>query len=217
MPAARPAVDAAKTWVLGKPDLIVQVAGDLRAGVGPDRWGDIGLVPTGLTEDRYVSSVEVREVNDIPRNEGTKTVGGRYVFHHMTYGARCPSGAEARARWPIHEIGRNADQSSRPRPGACWRPTRSLDLNASHIHANGHDTKAHLEFGFKFFPKGYQPLYKPLAPAPRQRQRPRRQAEPGRPGDPRLRDAAPSTPRSSRSSRTCTRPACACASKPSGA
>ena len=32
----------------------------------PDKWGSLGMVPTGLTEDRYVSSVEVREVNDIP-------------------------------------------------------------------------------------------------------------------------------------------------------
>ena len=35
-----------------------------------------------------------------------------------------------------------------------------LHLNASHVHANGHDTRAHLEFGFTFFPKGYQPMYK---------------------------------------------------------
>ena len=41
--------------------------------VGPDRWGDIGLVPTGLTEDRYVSAVEVREVNDIPRGRRAPT------------------------------------------------------------------------------------------------------------------------------------------------
>ena len=37
--------------------------------IGPDKWGDFGLVPTGLTEDRYVSAVEVREVNDIPHGE----------------------------------------------------------------------------------------------------------------------------------------------------
>ena len=42
--------------------------------------------PTGLTEDRYVSAVEVREVNDIPADAARRsTVGGRYVFHHMTY------------------------------------------------------------------------------------------------------------------------------------
>jgi len=36
-----------------------------------------------------------------------------------------------------------------------------LQLSAGHVHPNGRVTKAHLEFAFKFFPKGYQPLYKP--------------------------------------------------------
>ena len=31
----------------------------------PDWWGEIAPTPTGLTEDRYVSAVEVREVNDV--------------------------------------------------------------------------------------------------------------------------------------------------------
>ena len=73
-------------------------------------------MPTGLTEDRYVSAVEVREVNDIPHERAaTNTVGGRYVFHHMTYqsvveGERASSGAnEGGSSWPIHEVGRNAD------------------------------------------------------------------------------------------------------------
>ena len=41
------------------------------------------------TEDRYVSAVEVREVNDIPKDgTGRDTVGGRYVFHHMIWSTR---------------------------------------------------------------------------------------------------------------------------------
>ncbi len=72
-------------WTLGEPDLIVRGPDITMPAVGPDRWGDIGLVPTGLTEDRYVASVEVREVNDIPADVEATTVGGRYIFHHMTY------------------------------------------------------------------------------------------------------------------------------------
>ncbi len=53
--------------------------------VGPDRWGNIGLVPTGLLEDRYVMAVQVREVNDIPADAASSTVGGRWMWHHMTY------------------------------------------------------------------------------------------------------------------------------------
>jgi hypothetical protein len=50
-----------------------------RPPVAPDWWGDIGIVPTGLTEDRYVKSIEVREINDIPADLGASTVGGKYI------------------------------------------------------------------------------------------------------------------------------------------
>ena len=91
--------------------------------VAPDKWGSIGSVPTGLTEDRWVKSVEVREVNDIPRDEGTKTVGGRYVFHHMTYREL---GA---GRSPAAPAGRFTRSAATPtcsprRPAGCWPPTR---------------------------------------------------------------------------------------------
>jgi hypothetical protein len=157
-------------WVLGEPDLIVKSPEISVPAVGPDKWGSIGTAPTGLTEDRYVSSVEVREINDIPRGS-TKTVGGRYVFHHMTYsssaaGARGASadeqggGGGGGTSWPIHEVGRNADVFP-PEAGRLLAANSVLNLSASHVHSNGHDTKAHLEFGFKFFPRGYKPLYRP--------------------------------------------------------
>jgi hypothetical protein len=160
MPPAKAAATGEDGWLLGKPDLIVKSPEIFVPAVAADSWGSIGTAPTGLVEDRWVKSVEVREVNDIPRNEGTKTVGGRYVFHHMTYQSSVPGQQGTSTSWPIHEIGRNPDQF----PDAAGRLLAAgsvLDLNASHVHANGHDTKAHLEFGFRFFPEGYQPMYKP--------------------------------------------------------
>jgi mono/diheme cytochrome c family protein len=160
MPAAAKGVTVgADGWVLGTPDLVVKSPEVFVPAVAPDKWGSIGLVPTGITEDRYVSSVEVREINDIPRGEGTKTVGGRFVFHHMTYQSLVPGQREGGTSWPIHEIGRNADQFPES-AGRLLAANSVLDLNASHIHANGHDTHAHLEFGFKFFPHGYKPKYR---------------------------------------------------------
>jgi hypothetical protein len=67
-------------WALGEPDLVLRSTDVTMPAVGPDRWGDIGFVPTGLTEDRYVKSVEVREVNDIPTDVEVTTVGGRYIM-----------------------------------------------------------------------------------------------------------------------------------------
>ena len=48
------------------------------------------VVPTGLAEDRYVTALEVKEVNDVDTKNGTgrATVGGRYVFHHMIWATR---------------------------------------------------------------------------------------------------------------------------------
>src|SRR5262245_38637727 len=150
-------------WTIGEPDLVLRSRDVTVPPSGPDWWGDIGLVPTGLTEDRYVSAVEVREVNDIPRGGTTNTVGGRYVFHHMTYssviqGERA-STEEGSSSWPIHEVGRNADIFP-AEAGRLLQANSALSLAAGHIHANGRETNAHLEFAFRFFPKGYKPLYK---------------------------------------------------------
>jgi hypothetical protein len=162
-PADMPPPRAASTgtgWTIGQPDLVLTSKEVTVPATGPDWWGDVGLVPTGLTEDRYVSAVEVREVNDIPRSGGTSTVGGRYVFHHMTYTSEVASGeTEKETSWPIHEVGRNADVFP-VEAGRLLAAGSALALTAGHIHSNGRETKAKLEFGFKFFPKDYQPKFK---------------------------------------------------------
>ena len=150
-------------WKVGEPDLILRSKDVTRPAIGPDWWGDIGLVPTGLTEDRYVKSIEVREINDIPTDAGTNTVGGRYMWHHMTYysGVLSEDGREIvgdRTSWPIHEVGRNADVFP-DKAGRLMQANSALHLDAAHLHSNGRDSTGHLEFGIRFFPVGYQPEY----------------------------------------------------------
>jgi mono/diheme cytochrome c family protein len=142
----------ANKWQIGEPDLILTSKQITVPAVAPDWWGDVGTIPTGLTEDRYVAAVEVREVNDIPRTGQTTTVGGRYVWHHQTYssivpGERGGAGDEGGTSWPIHEVGRNPDIFP-PESGRLLAANSSLSLSAAHIHANGRETKAHLEFAF---------------------------------------------------------------------
>ena len=165
-----PPRDFAETglWTIGKPDLILRSRDMTIPAVGPDRWGDIGIVPTGLTEDRYVQAVEVREVNDIPTEAASSTVGGRYMWHHMTYssGVLSEDGMEVlgpRTNWPIHEVGRNADVFPE-RAGRLLPANSALHLRASHLHSNGRESTGHLEFGFKFFPEGYMPAYTSTGP-----------------------------------------------------
>jgi hypothetical protein len=165
-PADAPAplkFDDSDKWTIGEPDLVLKSKEVTVPASGPDWWGDVGLIPTGLTEDRYASAVEVREINDIPRAGGTNTVGGRYAFHHMTYTSVVPGEKgdvdETSTSWPIHEVGRNADVFP-AESGRLLAANSALSLTAGHIHSNGRETRAHLEFAFKFFPRGYKPLYR---------------------------------------------------------
>ena len=63
MPPARVWNDSSK-WSIGTPDLVIKTTDILVKGTAPDWWGEIPRVPTGLTEDRYVAALEIREVND---------------------------------------------------------------------------------------------------------------------------------------------------------
>ena len=146
-------------WKIGKPDLIVSSPDLTVKAMSADQWVSLGTVPTGLTEDRYVAAVEVREINDVPKNADSKTVGGRFVFHHMNYSSSTdPSGRidETSTHWPLPEVGRNGDIFPQE-AGKLLAAGSVLVLEQAHLHANGRDTRAHLEFAFTFHPKGYKP------------------------------------------------------------
>jgi hypothetical protein len=66
---------------------------------------------------------------------------------------------ESSSSWPIHEVGRNADIFP-PEAGRLLAANSALALTAGHLHSNGRETTGHLEFAFKFFPKGYKPIYR---------------------------------------------------------
>jgi hypothetical protein len=160
-----------EVWVAGEPDLIVKTDEVLVEGGAPDWWGEIQSVPIPLTEDRYVSSVEIKEVNDVDtrsEEDARKTVGGRYVFHHMIWSTRVLEDGEDSGQfaersedavgWPVHEVGRNPDMFA-PEAGRLLRAGSSVVSNSVHLHSNGVDTRSHLEIGFRFHPKGYEPEY----------------------------------------------------------
>ncbi len=164
--------DNANKWAIGTPDLIVKTSEVAVKAVAPDWWGEIEGVPTGLTEDRYVTAVEVKEINDLPpTGSGSATVGGRYVFHHYVFSTSVLDGSEVNGQsadraagdgattWPVHEVGREADffdlDSAR-----LLKANSYIFSDSAHLHANGRDTKAHLLIAFKFAPKGFVPKFK---------------------------------------------------------
>jgi len=159
----------ANRWTAGQPDLIVPTPWVTVKAGSPDWWGELESAPTGLTEDRWVKSVEIREENDVPpaTDGGRRTVGSRFVFHHLIWTASVPGAAPSAEDfgegsagiWPIHEVGRNADIFP-DNAGKLLRAGSVLNLFSTHLHSNGRDTKSRLLYGFKFFPKGYQPEYR---------------------------------------------------------
>jgi hypothetical protein len=59
----------------------------------------------------------------------------------------------------VHEVGRGADFFP-PEAGRLLKAGEKVVSNSVHLDANGRDTRAHLEIGFKLHPKGYQPTVK---------------------------------------------------------
>ena len=106
-----------KRWTVGEPDLIVKSDWVTVKAGAPDWWGELPNAPTGLTEDRWVKSVEIREENDVDpgTDGGRKTVGSRYVFHHMIWSVTVPGGAPSVLRSGVEGIPFWLDQFVRRR------------------------------------------------------------------------------------------------------
>jgi hypothetical protein len=155
-------------WAIGTPDLIVRSKDIVVKANSPDWWGEIEPVPTGLTEDRYVVALEIKEVNDADETGGGRaTVGGRFVWHHLIYRTQVNLEEDSNpvfdddntTNWPVHEVGRNPDFFD-PKGAKLLKAGSYIVSDSLHTHSNGRDTTSHLEFGYKFMPNGYQPEYK---------------------------------------------------------
>lgn len=169
------ASDAA--WNLGEPDLIVRSPSITVNGAGPDWWGNPWEPqPIGLTEDRYLASVEYKEVVE-SRARPAAPGASLYVLHHATAGIGSPASADengARAAdagesgdsgLPIHEVGRNGDVFPED-AGRLVKSSATLIWGNVHLHPagiEGDDRTVHLEVGLRFHPKGYKPKYETRA------------------------------------------------------
>ena len=143
-----------------RPDLVVTTEEFFVEALAPDWWGDITPIEIPLEEDRYVSAVEIREVNDIPKEgAGSETVGGRFVVHHLNYRTGVPGNFLKSSGFPVHEVGRNEDVFD-PDAGRILYAGSVITSTSLHLHANGRDTRARLEIAFEFHPVGYEPKYR---------------------------------------------------------
>ena len=170
MPPAKVYADE-HAWAIGTPDLVIKTQELEVKGDAADWWGEIPSVPTGLTEDRYVAALEIKEVNDVGTKSGSNraTVGGRFVFHHMIWRTQVldpnsdqPPDAlsiltdEEAVNWPVHEVGRNADFFD-PKSARLLKAGSSI-FRLGHLHSNGRDTRRTRRL--LLMPKGYKPTHK---------------------------------------------------------
>ena len=146
----------ADEWQIGEPDLVVSSKTFEVKANAPDWWGSLGAVKLGMTEDRYVAAFEYKERSEAIGPRTRDTVGGLFVVHHAGPYIVGPDGRSAGGFWPVHEVGRNADVFPEE-SGRLIKAGSTLLLPSVHLHANGTDTRARLEIGFKFHPRGYQP------------------------------------------------------------
>ncbi len=156
--------DDSVKWTLGEPDLVVVLPEVSMKASAPDWWGTLPPVPTGLTEDRHVKSIEMVEVNDLDMTQVIGVVGGRWVVHHMQWETAVvdEEGRPAEglpSAWPLHEVGRNGDVFN-PKAGPLLQANTVLYPTTIHLHSTGQDTTAHIEIGFRFHEKDYQPEYR---------------------------------------------------------
>ncbi|MEX2048114.1 MAG: hypothetical protein WEB90_00890, partial [Gemmatimonadota bacterium] len=141
---------AEPSWDIGTPDLIVDLPSFTMDAHAPDWWGMIPHAPTGLTEDRYVASMQVLEISDV---EGG--VGGKFIFHHAILASTDANG-RPNGSWPIHEVGRNAEVFD-PLASPVLQAGSQFFIPGVHMHSNDRRTTAHLRLGFTFHPRDYQP------------------------------------------------------------
>ena len=139
---------ASDVWEIGTPDLIIDLPSFTMEAEAPDWWGMIPPAPSGLTEDRYVIAMEVKEISDV---EGG--VGGQFIYHHAIIASMGGGGG---GQWPVHEVGRNAEIFD-PMAAPLLAAGSQFLIPGVHLHANGKRTTAHLRLGFTFHPEGYEP------------------------------------------------------------
>ena len=174
MPPGRQFADGAE-WSFGKPDVVASSPVVSVKAVAPDLQADLAeLVPLGLTEDRYIKAVQVREVRLSERAvagapDAARAALNISVLHHAVIAARTdfdaesedpndPTGRRVGGEFSLtHELGQNA--TVYPDDLGVLLPAGSILSFRVHTHATGKDVDVRLDVGFKLHPKGYKPKY----------------------------------------------------------
>src|SRR5205809_4542817 len=166
MPPPKQWPDESKSQVAelfgSRPQLIIKSPAWTVPAVGLDVWYK-PVVPTGLTEPRWVRAIEIHPA----------TVKGRKVTHHalarlqqedpeLNLAAAADDAAAGGAllgglfmEWAVGKQG----EIMRPNSGKLMLPGSKI-IFEMHYHAIGEQITDHVELGIYFYPKGEEPKYR---------------------------------------------------------
>lgn len=164
-------------WTYGTPDLIVPSPEGTVEADAADWFGEWGETQTGLTTDRYIKAIEIKEVRlaeDAPANldDTGRADLGLFVVHHAVLTAEQPANTiapldcgnastcahEEDEFWMVYELGQNA--TIFPDEVGVTLPAGSMiTFNSMHLHSIGREVRARIDVGFTLHPEGYEPKY----------------------------------------------------------
>ncbi len=170
MPPPRQYADATG-WTIGTPDLIVSTPVLTVKARGADWHGEIGPVLTGLSEDRYVQAVEIKEVRldgavKIQRLAGQAGDLNYFAVHHAGLHEVDPNNPDvfqtssngmANGYYIVYELGQNA--TVYPDDTGVLLRGGSAFIYTMHLHSVGKELPVRVDAAFKFHPKGWKPKY----------------------------------------------------------
>lgn len=163
-------------WSIGTPDLIVSSPLVTVASAAADQNIQLQASPTGLTEDRYVKAVEIKETR--PSEQRIERIKGRakgdlnyFVLHHAVItGTSIQADGETASdgfRFDpgafriVHELGQNATLFPDD-VGILLRAGSALTWDI-HTHSVGKKILLRVDVAFTFHPTGYTPKYQQSA------------------------------------------------------
>jgi hypothetical protein len=159
MPPAKQWPDETKWYfsnMFGAPDLVIKSPDWSVPPVGQDAWYK-PVVPTGLTEPRYVRAIEIRPA----------TTKGRKVTHHALARLQQQEASPDAAADDAGAVGGLFMEWAVGKQGELMRSdTGKLMLPGSkiifemHYHSVGEQITDHVELGIYFYPKGQEPKYR---------------------------------------------------------
>ena len=167
-------------WTIGEPDLVVQSPVATVEALAADWFGGIAPPsPTGLTVDRWIKAVEVKEVildddgleDALAASRQPQTASddrqadlNLFVVHHAVVTASTgeeddedPFGGDGKFSI-VHELGQNATVFP-DRIGVKLPAESVLTYDKMHLHSIGKEVRVRVDTAFKFHPMGYKAKY----------------------------------------------------------